>query len=127
MVNGQPRVWLRLEGACTLAATLTAYGAGGHSWVLFAVLFFMPDVTFLSYLGGPRLGALFYNAVHNYAVPIAAALTLYSLGHPVAVPLVWAAHIGFDRTMGYGLKYPGGFVYTHLGLLGNGRRSANMA
>lgn len=27
--------------------------------------------------------------------------------------LVWIAHIGMDRTMGYGLKYPTQFKDTH--------------
>ena len=33
----------------------------------------------------------------------------------VAVALIWSAHIGMDRTVGYGLKYPSSFEDTHLG------------
>jgi hypothetical protein len=29
--------------------------------------------------------------------------------------LIWIAHIGLDRAIGYGLKYPTGFRDTHLG------------
>ena len=32
-----------------------------------------------------------------------------------ALALIWAAHIGFDRALGYGLKYAAGFGVTHLG------------
>ena len=32
--------------------------------------------------------------------------------------LIWAAHIGFDRLLGYGLKYGAGFGFTHLGRIG---------
>lgn len=32
--------------------------------------------------------------------------------------LIWIAHIGFDRTLGYGLKYDSGFKFTHLGRIG---------
>ncbi|MDU3890869.1 MAG: DUF4260 family protein [Serratia liquefaciens] len=32
--------------------------------------------------------------------------------------LIWGAHIGFDRALGYGLKYASGFADTHLGGLG---------
>jgi hypothetical protein len=32
--------------------------------------------------------------------------------------LIWIAHIGFDRALGYGLKYPTGFGDTHLGRSG---------
>jgi hypothetical protein len=28
--------------------------------------------------------------------------------------LIWVAHIGFDRLLGYGLKYPVAFGATHL-------------
>jgi hypothetical protein len=32
--------------------------------------------------------------------------------------LIWIAHIGFDRLMGYGLKIGPGFKDTHLGRIG---------
>ena len=32
--------------------------------------------------------------------------------------LIWSAHIGFDRALGYGLKYDTGFSFTHLGRIG---------
>ncbi len=32
--------------------------------------------------------------------------------------LIWVAHIGFDRMLGYGLNYPTAFGHTHLGLVG---------
>ena len=31
------------------------------------------------------------------------------------IALIWAAHIGVDRVLGYGLKYPTAFRDTHLG------------
>ena len=30
------------------------------------------------------------------------------------IALIWLAHIGFDRSLGYGLEYPSGFRDTHL-------------
>ena len=30
------------------------------------------------------------------------------------VALIWLAHIGMDRLLGYGLKYPSAFKDTHL-------------
>jgi hypothetical protein len=30
------------------------------------------------------------------------------------VSLIWLAHIGLDRAVGYGLKYPTAFKETHL-------------
>ena len=48
------------------------------------------------------------------------ALTGFFAGVPIAAAggLIWTAHIGFDRALGYGLKYPTGFGDTHLGRIG---------
>jgi hypothetical protein len=35
-----------------------------------------------------------------------------------AVAALWALHIGVDRALGYGLKYPTAFADTHLGRVG---------
>jgi Domain of unknown function (DUF4260) len=32
--------------------------------------------------------------------------------------MIWLAHIGIDRALGYGLKYTAGFTFTHLGRIG---------
>jgi len=86
--------------------------------VAFAVLFLSPDLSILAYLAGPRLGSVAYNAVHSYVGPAIAAGALLAAGGPLGVPLIWAAHIGFDRAFGYGLKYADGFQFTHLGRIG---------
>jgi hypothetical protein len=90
----------------------------GDSWWLFAILFLAPDLSFLGYLGGSNTGAILYNAVHTLTGPLllAAIGLLFSVSATVA--LIWVAHIGFDRLVGYGLKYGAGFNYTHLGLIG---------
>lgn len=107
-----------------LALAVLLYARGGHSWMLFGVLFLAPDLSFLGYLAGPRIGAAAYNLAHSYAGPgIAAALALLT-GRPPVLALIWAAHIGFDRALGYGLKYPTDFKDTHLGRLPGGRRAA---
>jgi hypothetical protein len=73
----------------------------------------------LGYVVGTRVGAVVYNVFHTYALP--AALAAYGLvgGSTVAgsVALIWLAHIGMDRMLGYGLKYSSGFKDTHLGRL----------
>jgi hypothetical protein len=120
-VDGAPRVWLRLEGLAVFALAALLYARGGHSWLLFAALFLAPDLSFAAYLAGPRLGALGYNAAHSYVGPALAALLALLAGRPPVVACLWAAHVGFDRALGYGLKYPSGFADTHLGRLA-GRR-----
>jgi hypothetical protein len=122
-VTGQPRFWLRIEGAAALAVAVTFYARGGHSWILFALCFLLPDVTFLAYLAGSRAGAIGYNIAHSYVLPLTMATALHLLGKSAAAPLIWIAHIGLDRFLGYGLKYPAGFADTHLGPLGRGGRA----
>jgi len=117
---GGVRLLLRLEGAAVFAAALALYAHGGFSWLLFAALFLAPDLTMLAYLAGPRAGAAAYNAAHVYMLPLALLVVGFSAGAPAAMAgaLIWIAHIGFDRALGYGLKYATGFGDTHLGRIG---------
>lgn len=111
-----PRTLLRLEGLTALALAVGAYlWLGGPLWLL-AVLALAPDLSMLGYLAGPRVGSAAYNLAHTYSVPIAVGgVGLYAgAGLAVLVALVWAGHIGADRLVGYGLKYPTGFTHTHL-------------
>lgn len=119
-VSGTPRLVLRLEGAALLLLAGVVYGWTGSSWWLFAVLFLTPDLSFLGYLAGARAGAFIYNAVHTTLGPIVLGGIGYVLEWPTAFALsfIWAAHVGFDRTLGYGLKYQAGFGFTHLGRIG---------
>lgn len=113
------RVLLRLEGLAFFAIAVAAYAQLGAGWGFFAALFLLPDISFLAYLAGPRTGAAAYNAMHSYAGALG-LLAIGMLAAPAvtAVALVWCAHIGFDRALGYGLKYAAGFGQTHLGQLG---------
>jgi len=115
-VTGVPNLILRAEGLAVLVASAWAYGLVGAGWWLFAALILAPDLSMLGYLAGPRVGAAAYNVAHTYLGPLA----LLALGQVAALPLltalglIWAAHIGVDRAMGYGLKYAWGFRATHL-------------
>ena len=119
-VTGTPLWLLRLEGVALLVLAVAIYARSGSSWVLFAVLFLAPDISFAGYLLGARTGAAVYNAAHVTILPIALALAGRFSGMEILVnyALIWLAHIGFDRTLGYGLKYPAGFGFTHLGRVG---------
>ncbi len=114
------RTLLRLEGLAVLGGALIAYDQLGAGWGAFALLFLLPDLSMLGYLRDARTGALLYNAAHSYLGP-AALIALGALGtQPVALAggLIWLAHIGLDRMLGYGLKYQEGFRATHLGRIG---------
>jgi hypothetical protein len=112
-----PRSFLRLEGALVLCAAALGYALLGASWWLFFALLLVPDVFMAGYLFGPRVGALLYNAGHTYALPIVLGAGGAGLGSPLlgAIALIWTAHIGLDRALGYGLKHASGFRDTHLG------------
>ncbi len=119
---GAPRLWLRLEGAAVLALAILVFAHGGHSWALLAILFLAPDLSFAGYLAGPRVGSAIYNVAHSYLGPVALAAWALLTGRPPVAATIWFAHIGFDRMLGYGLKYPSAFSDTHLGRIG--RRTA---
>ena len=117
-VGGGVRWLLRLEGLMLLTAAGLLYARIGGDWKTFALLFLLPDLSFAGYLAGPRIGALAYNAAHSTIGPITWTGLALTTGHEPALPLIWFAHVGFDRAMGYGLKYARGFGDTHLGHIG---------
>ena len=119
-VSGAPRLLLRAEGAALLVVSILLFSRTDTSWWLFAVLFLAPDLSFIGYLGGPRAGAAAYNAAHTTLAPALLGIGGLLVGQRLAVTLalIWAAHIGFDRVLGYGLKYAAGFGFTHLGRIG---------
>jgi len=118
--TGTVRVVLRLEGLCVLIAASVAYAKFGLGWGTFALFFLTPDVSFFGYLAGPKVGAVSYNLAHSYigAVTCLAAGIVVPAPTILCIGLIWCAHIGFDRALGYGLKYPDGFGFTHLGRIG---------
>ena len=119
-VTGGLRTLLRLEGLALLGGMTLLYGVWGGPWWMFLVLFLAPDLSFAAYLGGPRWGAIVYNAAHSTLGPVALMVAGFGLAAPLLQSLatIWLAHIGFDRALGYGLKYPAGFGFTHLGRIG---------
>ena len=80
----------------------------------------MPDLSFAAYLAGPRTGAIVYNAAHSYMAPMTLMISGFALASPLtlSIAMIWLAHIGFDRALGFGLKYSAGFGFTHLGRIG---------
>ena len=111
-----PKLILHVEGAAVFVAAVLFYFQQGGHWLLFVLLLLAPDLSVLGYVSGVRIGSVAYNAVHIYVWPIAfVALSLLS-NTPLLLQLglIWAAHIGMDRMLGFGLKYPTVFNDTHL-------------
>ncbi len=111
-----PKVLLLLEGALLFAASVLVYLQLGASWWLFAGLLLVPDLSILGYLAGPRVGALLYDLAHTAVGPAGLALAGWSGVVPLGleIGMIWLAHLGMDRAIGFGLKYPSGFQETHL-------------
>ncbi len=119
-VRGSVRSVLRLEGVVVAAVSVMLYYHHAGGWLMFVLLFLTPDLSMLGYFAGPRVGAVAYNLVHAYISPFVIGRVGVLADAPLAVllALIWTAHIGFDRALGYGLKYATAFGDTHLGRLG---------
>ena len=111
---------LRLEAlAIFMAGVLLFLQLNGNALWLVPLLL-VPDLSMIGYLGGPRVGAISYNLAHN----VATAIVVLGIGWLAAIaPLglagaILLAHVGMDRTLGYGLKLPTDFKDTHLGRIG---------
>jgi hypothetical protein len=125
-VTGGCLTLLRLEGLTLFAGMTTLYAVWGGYWWVYAVLFLVPDLSFAGYLAGPRIGAVIYNAAHSYMAPMALMTAGFGLASPLtlSIAMIWLAHIGIDRALGYGLKYSAGFGFTHLGRIGKHANTA---
>jgi hypothetical protein len=119
-VTGGVKILLRLEGLTLFAGMTLLYAVWGGSWWVYAILFLAPDLSFAAYLADPKTGAIVYNAAHSYMAPVALMTAGFVLASPLwlSIAMTWMAHIGIDRALGYGLKYPAGFGFTHLGRIG---------
>lgn len=117
-MHSSVRRWLRLEGLAVLVLATYLYAQADGRWMTFALLFLAPDLSFAGYLAGPRAGAVIYNIAHSYIGPVLLAGAALTGAGGLTLALIWAAHIGMDRAVGYGLKYPSAFGDTHLGRVG---------
>ena len=116
MLDRLPLMLLRLEGLAVAAAAVALYFHEDFGWILFVALILAPDLSFAGYAFGPKAGAIAYDAVHTEIFPVALGTlgVLASSSGATKVALIWLAHIGADRLVGYGLKYPTAFKDTHL-------------
>jgi len=111
---------LRAEAVALLVGGVVAYIAVGGQPLWLIPLLLAPDLSMIGYVGGPRLGALTYNAVHNLVLAVVLLVAGWYLvgGFVAQLGAVLLAHVGMDRALGYGLKLPTDFRDTHLGRIG---------
>lgn len=116
MIDRLPSVFLRVEGLAVAVGALVLYVHQDAPWWLLLVLVLAPDLAMLGYLANPRLGAVMYDIAHLEALPIALGVAAVLGGDETSLELalIWLLHIGADRALGYGLKYPTEFKDTHL-------------
>lgn len=114
--NGLPRILLHVEGVAAGVAAIALYFHAGYTWWHLVVLVLAPDLSMAGYLVRPSVGAAAYDVAHTDSLPIALAAigVIANAEIPVQLGLIWITHIGVDRAIGYGLKYPTGFKDTHL-------------
>jgi hypothetical protein len=111
---------IKLEEAALFILALLAFAHLERSWWLFLGLLFLPDLSMLGYLAGPRLGAAIYNIVHHRGIALILAYLGFTLANPMLLlaGIILFAHSSMDRIFGYGLKLPDSFQNTHLGKIG---------
>lgn len=111
---------LRAEAVALFVAGVLLYLQLNGNALLLLPLLLVPDLSMIGYVRGPRLGAITYNLAHN----LATALIVLAVGWFAGIaPLalggaILVAHVGMDRSLGYGLKLPTDFKDTHLGRIG---------
>ena len=112
---------LRAEHVAIFVTGLAVWIARDGSLLLLVPALLAPDLSAAGYLGGPRVGSVAYNAAHN----LVTALGVIGLGWWLGIEgvllagAVLLAHVGMDRSLGFGLKRATSFNDTHLGKIGS--------
>jgi hypothetical protein len=103
-----------LAAGLAIAAVVTQHA----SWWPLVIFATAPDLALLAGMsGGLARGQLHpravpvYNAVHRFWAPAAMVALGLILRSPewLSAGLAWTAHIGFDRSLGFGLRNRDGF------------------
>jgi hypothetical protein len=110
LVSMEPNTILRVGDLAVFVAATAAYFSMGAPLWLFFVLALAPDISMLGYITGPQTGSRIYNMFPTCFSPhlLSAIGLLLGFIRLIPIGLVWAAHIGTDRTVGYGLRYRSG-------------------
>jgi len=120
-LNKSVKSLLILEELGLLAGSMILFSLTTHfEWWIYALLFFIPDISFAAYLINTKIGSAVYNIFHHKGMMIALIVTGYyaELEWILTVGIVFLGHAAFDRIFGYGLKFSDDFKHTHLGRIG---------
>ena len=107
---------LKLEGLIVFLTSLYFYSILNASWLLFILLWLVPDISMVGYLKDKKIGVIVYNLAHTYV--LALAVIFFGLWQGdnfiASLDVILASHIELDRFLGFGLKYSSGFKDTHI-------------
>lgn len=112
--TSMPKFLLRIEGLVLFIIATVLYFRFDGGMAMYFILFLFPDLAFIAYAINSKIGSIVYNIMHTYLLP--GLLVLFGLAYGMIflyIALIWFAHIGIDRALGLGLKYPNKFKNTH--------------
>jgi len=111
---------LKLEEAAMLILSIYALSLLHVSWWVYLLILIAPDISFIGYSGGNKVGAFCYNLFHHKGIAIAIFITGFIFKNEwlQIIGIILFGHSSLDRMLGYGLKLNEGFKYTHLGMIG---------
>lgn len=112
---------LKLEELALFLLCIFLFYQLNLTWWWFPAFLLLPDIGTIGYLFSTKIGAFTYNITHNRLVASGVALYALTYGGELwkFAAIILFAHISFDRTLGYGLKFTDSFSHTHLGMIGN--------
>jgi hypothetical protein len=113
-------IFQRVEAVFLFIVSTYIYFDLGLSLIVYMLALFVFDISMIGYAKDAKWGAYLYNLGHSLILPLAVVLIAWITNNTVlaAIGLIWIAHIGLDRSLGYGLKLTTGFKKTHLGDIG---------
>jgi len=93
-------------------------------WWWYILLLLGPDISFIGYLGGNKVGAVVYNIFHHKGIAVVLIVLSFFMRIEAGEIMLYTGivlfgHSSMDRFFGFGLKHFEGFKYTHLGQMGN--------
>jgi len=115
-----PIIFQRLEAGLLFLASIYFYHHLHFNFFLFILLLLSFDIFMAGYLVSNKVGAFTYNLGHSLFLPLLVLIIGFAGDNRILIgtSLIWFAHIGFDRALGYGLKFTTDFRDTHLGRIG---------
>ncbi|PRD44110.1 DUF4260 domain-containing protein [Sphingobacterium haloxyli] len=118
---------LKLEEIAIFLLCIFLFSKLNFAWWWFPALLLLPDIGMIGYVISNKIGAFTYNLTHHRLVATIVALYAITYGSDYwkLIAIILFAHIAFDRTLGYGLKYTDSFQNTHLGIIGEKKRDSN--